>query len=282
MGAEIGQEAFLGRYKFVTVYDYTDQVLENDDVLRVVPHEDDHTFRVAYDVVTTPPSSQVEFVDDYGNLVRRVKVTTPHTELTVQSSGRFKLLPWQGPYQDVPLGGLEYGEDSAEFVSASPMVKPALLASKAKEIAGDSGSLLVTVGRVIDWVHTNIIYEKGVTSVNTDAAQVLENGRGVCQDKVHLALGFLRALSIPCRYVSCILTQQEGDTHAYLEFLHPKAGWLPADPTKGILIGAGTMYLKLAVGRDYTDASPIKGSFLSRGIGSLTKVFASVEPDKEY
>ncbi len=278
----MSQGGFVGRYTYTTVYDYTDEVLENDDVLRVVPHEDDHTFRGAYNVATTPPSSQAEFVDDFGNTVRRIKVTTPHEELTVVSSGSFKLLPWQGPYQDVMVQNLDYGDGSAELVSPSPMVKPNLLSSKAKEIAGDAGSLLVSVGRVIDWVHLNIKYERGVTSVNTDAMRVLENGRGVCQDKVHLALGFLRALSIPCRYVSCLLTQQEGDTHAYLEFLHPEKGWLPADPTRGILVDVGTRYLKLAVGRDYTDASPIKGSFLSKGVGKLSKVFASVEADKQY
>jgi transglutaminase-like putative cysteine protease len=275
-------EPFIGSYEYTTVYRYTDEVLVNDDELRVVPLEDMHTIRGQYEVVTTPPASQVEFEDDFGNTVIRVRVTSPHRELEVVSRGSFKLLPWAGPYTDVPIDSLEFPDYASIFVSPSPMVKPGPLQEKALEIARPSNTLLGRVRSVVNWVHDNIVYEKGVTSVNTDATQVLEQGRGVCQDKVHLALGFLRALSIPCRYVSCILTRQDGDTHAYLEFLHPQAGWLPADPTKGVLIDAGTAYLKLAVGRDYTEASPIKGSFLSRGVGKLTKVYAHVTPDKAY
>jgi transglutaminase-like putative cysteine protease len=275
-------EPFVGSYEYTTVYRYTDEVLVNDDELRVVPFEDLHTIRGKYEVVTTPPSSQAEFEDDFGNAVIRIRVTAPHRELEVVSRGTFKLLPWARPYTDVPIGSLEFPDHASIFVSPSPMVKPDALQDKALEIARSSNTLLARVGSVINWVHDNIAYEKGVTSVNTDAKQVLDQGRGVCQDKVHLALGFLRALSIPCRYVSCILTRQDGDTHAYLEFLHPQAGWLPADPTKRILIDAGTSYLKLAVGRDYTEASPIKGSFLSKGVGKLAKVYAHVTPDKAY
>ena len=282
MGSVIGSVPLAGAYEYVTLYSYTDEVLSNDDELRVVPLEDMHTIRGRYQVATTPPSSQVEFEDDLGNTVIRIKVTTPHRELEVVSSGTFKLLPWLGPYTDIAVDALSFPETASLFTSPSPMVKPSILTKKATEIAGSSKTLLARVRSVVDWVHDNIVYEKGVTSVNTDAKQVLDQGRGVCQDKVHLTLGFLRALGIPCRYVSCILTQQDGDTHAYLEFYHPLAGWLPADPTKGILIEAGTLYLKLAVGRDYTEASPIRGSFLSKGVGKLSKVYAHVTPDKGY
>jgi transglutaminase-like putative cysteine protease len=278
----LSEQPFRGTYEYTSVYSYTDEVIMNDDELRVVPYEDAHNIRGGYEVATTPASSQAEFEDDFGNTVIRIKVTSPHRVLEVVSKGTFKLLPWTGPYADISMAALAFPDEASAYTSPSPMVKPSLLAEKAAEIAGESKTLLTRVGAVIDWVHRNIVYEKGVTSVNTDALQVLEQGRGVCQDKVHLTLGFLRALSIPCRYVSCILTQQEGDTHAYVEFLHPKAGWLPADPTKGIVVEAGTLYLKLAVGRDYTEASPIKGSFLSKGSGKLSKAYARVEADKRY
>jgi transglutaminase-like putative cysteine protease len=282
MGADVSNQPFFGRYEYTTVYRYTDQVISNDDELRVVPFEDAHTIRGKYEADTNPFSSQVEFEDDFGNTVIRIKVTVPHNELEVVSRGTFKLLPWEDKVADVQLESLSYPEEPSIFAGPSPMVRPSILTQKATEIAGSSTTLLTRVKSIVDWVHDNIAYEKGVTSVNTDAKQVLDQGRGVCQDKVHLALGFLRALEIPCRYVSCILTQQDGDTHAYLEFMHPQMGWLPADPTKGIMLDAGTMYLKLAVGRDYTEASPIKGSFLSRGVGKLSKVYAHVEPDKAY
>jgi len=282
LGTDIERTPFVGSYEYTTVYSYTDQVIVNDNELRVVPYEDAHTIRGRYGVMTRPSASQVEFDDDFGNTVIRIKVTRPHKELEVISRGTFKLLPWTGRYADIPTDSLKFPEETAGFISPSPMVKPAPLLEKANEIVDGSKTLLTRVESVVDWVFHNIYYERGVTSVNSDATQVLEQRKGVCQDKVHLTLGFLRALSIPSRYVSCILTRQDGDTHAYVEFFHPEGGWLPADPTKGIVIDAGTLYLKLAVGRDYTEASPIKGSFLSKGVGKLSKVYAHVQPDKAY
>ena len=42
-------------------------------------------------------------------------------------------------------------------------------------------------------VHNSLAYVKGVTDVKTDAAQVLELGRGVCQDFAHVMIAVCRA-----------------------------------------------------------------------------------------
>ena len=48
------------------------------------------------------------------------------------------------------------------------------------------------------------------------------------------------------------------------------------DPTRGIALPPACDYVKLAVGRDYTDASPIHGSFLSKGGADECAAAASV------
>ena len=104
--------------------------------------------------------------------------------------------------------------------------------------------------------------------------------RGVCQDQTHLGLAMLRALGIPARYVSGLLTAQAGETHAWLEFRRPQLGWLPADPTRGALIDNPSDYIKFAVGRDYSEAQPVSGSFVSRGSGRLDFAKAEVFFDR--
>ena len=131
------------------------------------------------------------------------------------------------------------------------------------------------------WIHENVRYERGHTSVNTTAADVLETMSGVCQDMTHLGLALLRALGIPARYVSGLLTRQPGETHAWLEFLHPQIGWLPVDPTRGIVIDTGADYLKFGVGRDYSEVPPVSGSFVSKGTGQLDFATAEVFFDRE-
>lgn len=277
MGCELIEKTFEGHYVYTAVYEYTDDVIESDNFLKVVPRGDDHTFLDSYQVTTWPGGSSVEFEDEFGNLVSRVKISKQHNELIIVSMGGFRLSPWRGPYQDVQLKDLRFEKDKADFLSASPLVDPDPVRKKAEEIVGGSTTLLQVVNVVTQWIYKEIKYGRGATSIGTKAAEVLDLGTGVCQDKAHLALGMLRALSIPCRYVSAILTEQVGDTHAYVEFFHPHYGWLPADPTKGIVIDAGTKYLKLASGRDYTDVSPVTGTFVSKGTGRLDRVVAAVQ-----
>ena len=90
----------------------------------------------------------------------------------------------------------------------------------------------------------------------------------------------LRSLGIPARYASGLLTQQPGETHAWLEFMHPREGWLPADPTQGVVLETGSDYLKFAVGRDYSEVPPVSGSFLSRGLGGLDAAMGRVYFDR--
>jgi len=150
-------------------------------------------------------------------------------------------------------------------------------------IAGGADTLLETVGRVTTWIYENVRYQRGNTSVNTNAADVLASMTGVCQDMAHLALAMLRAKGVPARYVSGLLTRQPGETHAWVEFLHPHQGWLPADPTRGVVAHTGTDYLKFAVGRDYSQVPPVSGTvtYQCKGAGQLTFVTAAVYFDRE-
>ena len=169
--------------------------------------------------------------------------------------------------------------ESLEYLYITPLVDPDTLAQPAAAAVGETDSLLESVDRVVQWVYRNILYRRGTTSVATSADQVLLAGEGVCQDKTHLALGMLRALKVPCRYASGLITGQTGETHSWVEFRHPREGWLGADPTRGVILPPASDYVKLGVGRDYTDVSPVTGSFLSRGKAVNIAAIADVRFD---
>jgi transglutaminase-like putative cysteine protease len=269
-------EEFPARYIYVAKYEYGGPTVQNDNSLRLVPYPDKHCIVERYHVVTSPTAPQVEFRDHFENIVHRFRITEPHRELFITVTGDVRLRPWQEDVYDVPMNQLKYDSSSQEFLDPSPLIDPARLANVAHDLSGDSPSLISTVLRVVNWVYTNIEYTRGLTTVNTRAEDVLALRKGVCQDKTHLAIGILRAMGIPCRYVSAILTHQVGETHALLEFLHPVAGWVPADPTRNMVIHAGIDYIKLAVGRDYTDAPPVTGGFTSQWTGRLVRVLCFV------
>ena len=50
-----------------------------------------------------------------------------------------------------------------------------------------------------------------------------------------------------------------------------------ADPTRGVILPPASDYVKLGVGRDYTDVSPVTGSFLSTGGAANVAAIADVQ-----
>ena len=111
--------------------------------------------------------------------------------------------------------------------------------------------------------------------------------KGVCQDFAHILLQLLRTACIPARYISGYICpyesglRGEGATHAWVEIYTPNQGWLGLDPTNNIW----TMdnHVKLAVGRDFYDCTPIKGTFKGLAIQILSVcVSIGYEDGRQY
>jgi len=106
-----------------------------------------------------------------------------------------------------------------------------------------------------------VAYEPGYTDVATSAEDALTAGRGVCQDHAHVFVGGARLLGIPARYVSGYLmmddrTDQEAG-HGWAEAHVDGLGWVGFDVSNGISPDA--RYVRVASGRDYHEAAPVKG-----------------------
>jgi transglutaminase-like putative cysteine protease len=122
----------------------------------------------------------------------------------------------------------------------------------------DPVELAHAIGR---FVHEEMRYVAGATTVRTTAAQAFAQRSGVCQDFAHVTLALARACGIACRYVSGHLVG-EGATHAWVEFILPQraeAVVTALDPTNNRAVSM--KYVVVAVGRDYADVAPTSGSF---------------------
>ena len=111
--------------------------------------------------------------------------------------------------------------------------------------------------------------------------EVLEKKRGVCQDFAHLMIACLRALGLAARYVSgYLLTRPPGEdvdrvgadaSHAWVQVYTPATpgvpgDWLDLDPTNDMI--PDTAHVRVAVGRDFGDVTPLRG--VIRGGGRHT------------
>lgn len=91
-------------------------------------------------------------------------------------------------------------DDVIVYTLPSRHVQSDLVIDRAWELFGTYPPGWQQVQAVCDWIHTNIAYAKGSTSI-TSAIEALDAGIGVCRDFAHLGVLFCRALSLPARYV---------------------------------------------------------------------------------
>ena len=111
-------------------------------------------------------------------------------------------------------------------------------------------------------IQKTIEYSPGQTNFASTAAQSFAMKSGVCQDHAHIMLGLCRASNIPARYVSGYFFAEESPnlaSHAWIDFCSDidKGIWTSIDITHACLIDA--RHIRLAIGRDYYSAAPVKG-----------------------
>ena len=107
-----------------------------------------------------------------------------------------------------------------------------------------------------------IVYSPGQTNFATTAAQSFAMKSGVCQDHAHIMLALCRACNIPARYVSGYFFAEESPnlaSHAWIDFCSDigKGLWSSIDITHACLVDSS--HIRLAIGRDYYSAAPVKG-----------------------
>ncbi len=228
MGGQLDNRRVTASYIYAARYGYSETVLHNDNRIRLFPRDGEGQTPVLARLWTMPQARGIDYRDHFGNRVHRVRIIERHTDLVVATAGRVSLSTEVVPAGDLGLGDLSDTPEGLEYMFSSRLVDPDTVSGLALQVASGSESLLQVVDRVTDWVYRNIRYRRGATDVTTTADQVAVSMEGVCQDKTHLTLGMLRSLGVPCRYVSGLLTGQTGETHSWLEFLHPQEGWVGA------------------------------------------------------
>ena len=121
----------------------------------------------------------------------------------------------------------------------------------------------------------------------TTAFEVYVNRRGVCQDftnLVHLPraparrAGALRVRLHLHRAEAPANQRQSEASHAWVQLYLPEVGWKGFDPTNGIL--TQTDHVRVAVGRNYLDATPTSGTIFVGGGGETLAVDVKVVPPR--
>ncbi|HBH39964.1 MAG TPA: transglutaminase [Curvibacter sp.] len=219
--------------------------------------------------------------DAYGNAIFVTSLTEPHNEVRVVAQGQVETADERGvalPHDTAvpPLAFAQPTPLTAADAAIEALAREVLVSVQPQDLE-HPGALQP----LVDAVFARVAYVQGVTDVSHTAAEVLRQGQGVCQDMAHVFLACCRARGIPARYVSGYLLTDASHaaSHAWVEAWLPRArggagAWVGFDVTHQRL--AGPELCRLAVGRDYADASPMRGIHVG-GAGEALTVSVAVQ-----
>ena len=215
-----------------------------------------------------PPTKISRYRDWNGNVVHHFTIVHFHERIEVVARSAVSTHPAAPalaavtdarPFPDPPYPLLDFLAFDGPVRSSAALRK----FSQGVEAAATAplGEQVQACGRHI---REHLAYRKNVTRYDSTTDDFLAAGAGVCQDFTHLMLALLRLRQIPCRYVSGYLhvLPREGEdaqSHAWVEFYSPAAGWVPFDPTHNREIDE--RYVVVGHGRHYDDLPPNKGIY---------------------
>jgi transglutaminase-like putative cysteine protease len=266
---------------------YTDLISESVMELRMCPRQEADQHRLSFVLAIGPRTQVTSYFDWLGNTVHAYTVNSLHRQIRIVATSvvetqRFRLDPLD--LLDLyPLPAQSSDYDTWDFLNFSgPIVDSPALRKLAAEIHPREGEPLGAVAqRMLDLIGERFIYERGLTTAASPITDMLEHGRGVCQDFTHLIIGLARALNIPARYVSGLVHPDReryrgaSETHAWCELLFPSTGWVGFDPTNRCTVSQN--FVKVAVGRDYRDVPPNKGVYRGKATESISVAVHSEE-----
>lgn len=255
----------------VTRLDYDGEATDAIAEVRLGPRNDEDQQVTDHTLTVTPQASISQYVDGFGNNVHVVAISRPHrfSEYHARSETRtFLADPFAvPPTAPTPLTAAE----EVDYLQPSPFVPslPEFVHLGERFHPQSEADTFEAARRLSEFVYNEFRYVKDATTIDTPVATVLHDRRGVCQDFAHVLLGLCRASGIPARYVSGYIASRASDerrgaeaSHAWVEAWTPTHGWRGFDAANNLVVN--DLYVKMAIGRDYGDAAPNRGSF--RGI----------------
>jgi transglutaminase-like putative cysteine protease/predicted glutamine amidotransferase len=272
-----------------TTYRYTKPVERSAHVLRLFPKHDRLQTVHAASVTASVNGNQRNFEDVFGNRVSRVQLDTPFTELVIEGRSDVELLDIEPldfrparVRSTIPLVWMPWQRQ----ILAPFLLPPELPESELSELTEYAMSfahrndyeLLDTLLDMNASIFVDYQYKSGSTSLSTTAFDVFANRRGVCQDFANLFICLARLIGVPARYACGYLytgpqhpnARMADASHAWVQVYLPEVGWRGFDPTNGVL--TQTDHVRVAVGRNYTDATPTSGTIYVGGGGETLQV----------
>jgi transglutaminase-like putative cysteine protease len=259
------------RIEHSTGFTYHGDVSASYNEARMLPGTNESQFVLSSSFDIEPSTSVNSYVDYFGTRVNSFDVLSPHSELKITARSLVEVRPRPIEHAGVTWESLQRDAarqlETVEQLSQTRRTRPheevveiaRSIAAQHDDPSRAAHDICLAVGDAVEYMH-------GVTGVHSTASEAWEARKGVCQDMAHIAIGALRAVGIPARYVSGYLHPRPnaevgvavtGESHAWVEWY--AGDWQGFDPTNNIEIG--DRHVLVGRGRDYNDVPPLRGVY---------------------
>ena len=241
-----------------TTYRYAEPVSRSTQYIRLTPVTNNRQRVLEWQLDL--PTRSIELLDAFGNLTNLMTLSTSHDSIALVGTGTVEVPEVdEGEPADLvhPRVFLRETELTALDESIATFCEP-----MRKQVAGRP---LIGATDLMTAVQQVMSQKAGVTDAETTASQAFSLQGGAAQDQVHVFLACCRHLGLPARYVSgYAYTRDRGAvaSRAWPEVWISNR-WVGFDVSLGSNADGG--HIKLAVGLDYRDACPVRGTRLGGG-----------------
>ncbi|GAB3480423.1 transglutaminase family protein [Marinomonas epiphytica] len=287
------------RVRHITEYTYSAPVSLCYNMAHLLPRDTNNQTCFNQKMqINPPPVYQSSGIDYFGNQTFYFSIQEAHRKLVIDVKTDFDIEPLNTE-DTLNASTLTCGELRAmlaapdtqelrlakEYLLDSDQVKSsATLKAYAQETFRDDQTVVTAALAFTHKIFSEFTFDPNATTVATPLEQVLEQRRGVCQDFAHLAIGCLRSVGLPARYMSGYLETlpppgQEklvgaDASHAWFAVYIPFLGWVEFDPTNDIM--PSDQHIVTAWGRDYADVTPLQGVIFEGGSSQQLSVSVDV------
>jgi transglutaminase-like putative cysteine protease len=269
-----------------TDYRYDEPASEAYVEARLTPPSRPSQRIVAHDLNFAPAGPSSSYLDYFGNPTSFYSMVKRHDHLLVSSRLVVETLPPALPAEALEL---TIGEARQIFSSVGTDIFDYLRASPAVPTGGEAvawgrrwlrsdATLRTALEALNGAIHREFRYQPGSTENSTPLPVIWKARTGVCQDFAHLMLSVLRTSGLPARYVCGYIETDPPKagrrligavaTHAWVEVLVPGMDWVALDPTNDQW--CGERHVAVSFGRDFADATPLRGTFKGCGGQDMT------------
>ncbi len=226
--------------------------------LRLMPKHGAGQQVLKWDMRIEGGTCEAEYDDPHLNHVALIRVEDGAEEVHIECTGEVETDP---NFQGI-VGKHRSFTPLWLFRRPTPLTEPGAeiraLANRTKAFETDND--IARLHELSGLILSSVAYEVGATDAATTAEEAAKQKRGVCQDHAHIFIAAARLLGFPARYVSGYLfmegkPEQEAG-HGWAEVWVDALGWVGFDISNGI--SPDERYVRVATGRDYADAAPIR------------------------